>query len=265
MAAMPGISLWPMLTSYVQMKRPLIGITMSHSVKKGSPYDYVNQSYVHAVEMAGGVPVPLPNAGVSSELLTMCDGVLFTGGGDVHPKYYGEELAGTDPESVEENRDSVERDIFKQARASGIPVLGICRGIQTIAVFAGGTLIQDIASLQQKNGGGEPAYSHRQSMDRHKPSHSITIRPGTRLHSIQEKETRDVNSLHHQAVNRVPDGWIVSAFAQDGIIEAIERPGQPFMLAVQWHPEELAPENADDFRLFEALVKEALNRSVSND
>ncbi len=242
-------------------KAPLIGITMSHSIKNGSPYDYVNRSYLNAVEMAGGIPVPLPNIPASLGIVRMCDGVIFTGGGDVHPKHYGEELNGTAEDSIEEDRDRIEKELFIHAKDVRMPVLGICRGIQSIAVFAGGTLIQDISS--HKTAGVEKSgFNHRQAEDRHQPSHQIKIERGTKLFGIQGKETRNVNSLHHQAVKRIPEGWVVSALAEDGIIEAIEQPAQPFMLAVQWHPEELAAGNADDRKLFEALVSEAVNRAA---
>ncbi len=247
----------------VMEKLPLIGITMSHSVRNGSPYDYVNRSYLNAVESAGGVPVPLPNVDAAAELVEMCDGILFTGGGDVHPKHYGEEINGTDPASVEEIRDSTERVIFNRVREKGVPVFGICRGIQSLNVFAGGTLIQDISLHSMKANGTHPAISHRQVEDRHHPSHSIRIKPGTRLYAIQGRETRNVNSIHHQAVLQIPDGWIVSALAEDGIVEAIERPGPSFMLAVQWHPEELAAESDDDHRLFKAFVSESSAYSAS--
>ncbi len=259
-----AICLSLMHSSHIPMKRlPLIGVTMSHSVRKGSPYDYVNRSYLNAVKMAGGIPVPIPNVDTSIALVGMCDGMLFTGGGDVHPKNYGEEVEGTDVESIEEARDDTERGIFNHAIEEGMPVLGICRGIQSINVFAGGTLIQDIGIHSRKTNGGAAGLNHRQAEDRHKPSHSIRIKEGTVLHSIQRKGERRVNSLHHQAIGRVPDGWTVSAVAEDGIIEAIERPGPSFMMAVQWHPEELAAESEDDLRLFEALVSRSSEHSAA--
>ncbi len=175
-------------------------------------------------------PDPLPLDGLA--------GLLFTGGDDVNPSRYGAEPA---PEThrVDEPRDEAESRRMREAIESDIPVFCICRGMQLFNVVRGGTLIQHLEGHRTQPG------------DAGMPVHPIDIVPGTRLREILGTDRHEVNSRHHQAVDRVGDGLIVSARAS-GVIEAIELPGRRFALGVQWHPED-SIENPLDRRLFQAF------------
>ncbi len=233
----------------------------------------VGLEYTGGVEEAGGLPfiVPIPyriREGLTSEapafaeamaaeILEAVDGVLFTGGEDIDPETFGEgplrQLG-----SVEPARDLIELALARAALARGIPVLGICRGIQLLAIAAGGALYQDLGS--QKQG----TLKHRQSPSpRHALTHFVTVQPGTLLAGLLGSGDLKVNSFHHQAVSRVPEGFVASAAAPDGVIEAIEAvgaAGRRFVLGVQWHPENLWSRNPEFLGLFRGLVEAAAHR-----
>jgi putative glutamine amidotransferase len=134
-----------------------------------------------------------------------------------------------------------------------LPVLGICRGCQLLAVAAGGSLYQDIKLFAQS---GAHTLRHYQYLQRDLPSHGVTVSPGSLLHSIVGEEIM-VNSLHHQAVKDAPQGWLVSARAKDGVIEGLECPDSPFVLGVQWHPEQMTKRAGAHLSIFSALVEAA--------
>jgi len=169
------------------------------------------------------------------------------GGGDISPSFYGEKrtrgVKGIDP-----RRDACEAAVIREARKGGLPTLGICRGIQLLAAAFGGALYQD---LPREKG---TFLDHWQDTSRTAHSHEVRIAPKSLLHSILRKDSIPVNSRHHQAVKTLPHGFIPSASAEDGLVEALEDPGHPFLLAVQWHPE--GTFGGDDFsrRIFEAFV-----------
>jgi putative glutamine amidotransferase len=218
------------------MSPALIGLTTS------SPSDAehlpVHGAYAYAIATAGGLPVfvtpGLPTSTLR-DLFQRLDGLLFCGGGDLEPSTYGmttsAPLTGVDPE-----RDRLELTLARWALEDGKPVLGICRGQQLLNVAAGGTLIPDIPSLR-------PNALVHSDPDRPPEAllHSVTVKPDTYLAKVGTPPSLEVNSTHHQAVDRPGYGWEVSAVAPDGIIEGIEAPGHPFALAVQWHPERLMP------------------------
>ncbi|MGE5654042.1 MAG: gamma-glutamyl-gamma-aminobutyrate hydrolase family protein [Bacillota bacterium] len=229
------------------MKKPLIGISCSFNSKE-SQYA-MGVTYVESVKKAGGIPVMLTfvEGDDVHELLEHLDGVLFSGGPDMDPSFFGEEphqrLGGISPE-----RDAFEVEACREAMAMGLPILGICRGCQLINVVAGGNLVQDIPA--QVPG----AIKHGQDAPRWHASHTARIRPGTKLASILESDKISVNSYHHQSVKDVAPNWLVSAVAADGVIEAIEDPNQPFCLGIQWHPECFYEYTAFD-ALFRAFVE----------
>lgn len=245
---------------YYEMAKPLIALTMSTKVvepeigpTKGA---YLNLPYISSVEAAGGIPVPVPNTPSGVELAVGCHGIIFTGGGDVDPSLYGEEPSGTDVSSIDVERDRTENAIIAHPRFSKIPALGICRGIQSLAAFQSGKLIQDIPSFRHVETGVK-VIEHNQKGARSEFSHSIELVEGSLLEILFHKSSRMVNSMHHQALVSPPPHWRVSAYSEDGIIEAIELPGEIFKVGVQWHPEELYRREEMDSILFRTLVSES--------
>ena len=189
--------------------------------------------YVESVRAAGGEPVLLVNDDNPADVLQRVDGILLTGGADVDPALYDQPKHAsteTDPK-----RDAFEVPLSKAALASDVPLFAICRGVQVLNVAAGGTLVQDIPTE------APTPIEHSVTHQRDARAHDVEVKPGTRLASLiggsQSPETCSVNSRHHQAVGTVAPSFVVSAVSPDGIVEAIERPGAPFCLGVQWHPE----------------------------
>ncbi len=225
---------------------PIVGLTMARIAERR---DALTSTYMEAVQMAGGIPVLLPNM-VSQDALNAVDGLILTGGGDFHPKWYGEPNRGTRMETVSVERDATEMTLIREAGRRGIPMLGICRGIQALAVTLGGTLIQDLAS----------PIAHSQSAPRPEPTHTVEIDPASHLFTVLGLlKTVRVNSFHHQAVADVPPGWQVSARSEDGMIEAMEgQIGGTWSLGVQWHPEDMVQTGEGSaLKIFQGLIETA--------
>ena len=174
------------------------------------------------------------------------DGILFAGGQDVDPQFYGEETK-FDTVEVDRARDEFEMEMLDRALDLRLPILGICRGIQMINVKFGGTLYQELA--EEMNGG------HRQEGNRSAVTHGVTVTdPDSKLGEIFSGSCR-VNTLHHQAVKRLGRGLKVTAHSEDGLVEAVESADDyPFLMAVQWHPEELVAEHAEQRKLLELFI-----------
>ena len=212
--------------------------------------------YVEGVAQAGGAPVVLPPVGdrrVAEAVVGSLDGLLLSGGSDLSPSYYGEtpipELSVTLPE-----RDGFEMVLLELALRRGIPIFGICRGLQVLNVGLGGTLYQDIPAQL----GGE-VLKHRQTTPKWQPTHEVSVDAGSQVGGIVDRETLKVNSYHHQAIKDLADGLVVSATAADGVVEAVEYRdlSECWILGVQWHAEamrETAPEHRS---FFEAHVHAA--------
>lgn len=218
------------------MKKPVIALTPSHNTENDDLS--LRPTYLRAIGAAGGIGVILPlEIGKEDldQLTRMCDGFLFTGGPDPHPFLFGEEThANCRNASIV--RDTMELMLLKAAMAAEKPILGICRGIQLINVGLGGTIYQDIPS--QTN----PAFpiAHSQPFPYRVPSHHVTVAAGSRLSEIVGGMDRiQVNSFHHQAVKTPAPGLVPTAYAPDGMIEALEMPDYPYLLGVQWHPEHM--------------------------
>jgi putative glutamine amidotransferase len=181
--------------------------------------------------------------------LESLDGLLLTGGTDVNPVHYGQGRL-RDSESPDDLRDALELRLVREALAADLPVLGICRGLQLLNVALDGSLIQHLPSTpvhQVRPKGAESG--------RHPSAHQIRVEPNTQLAAIIGVGEHEVNSRHHQAVDRLGRGLIVSATASDGVIEAIEKPGAAFAVAVQWHPEDRVQVSDADRKLFLAFGK----------
>lgn len=235
----------------------MIGLTPGmHAQRDDGLIVGLARDYFDAVFGAGGLPVMLPLAQQSGELaalLEQVDGLLFTGGPDPDPCYWGEQphpgLGRIDPE-----RDGMELELARLALDRGTPVLGICRGAQMLAVARGGSLWQDITSQVQG------AIQHRQNAPRHYLFHDVTITPGTRVAAATgDRSVIRVNSFHHQAVREVPPGFVISGVTADRVIEAFEATGPGFAVGVQWHPESIAAAGGED-GLFRALVQASQRR-----
>lgn len=215
----------------------------------------VNASYVSAVAGAGGVPLILSQligeAG-APRALEGCEGLLLTGGEDVDPAYYGEQPSKA-LGSVDRERDRFELALFRAARAARLPVLGICRGIQLINVALGGTLYQDLPS--ERPG----PIDHDPGTARGARTHHVRLAPGSQAARALGVDRLVPNSFHHQAVKDLAPALIATGWSDDGVIEAVEgRPDDAWLLAVQWHPEEMHEDvSAPERGLFRALVEEA--------
>lgn len=240
---------------------PLIGVSTSVTVDKYPERAYVNAAYLNAVQQAGGVPVPLPpqlGADERAEILRRLDGVLLTGGGDVDPARFSEPRHPTTVD-VSAARDGLEIDLTRWALEAHVPLLAICRGLQVLNVALGGSLHQDIPSEP-----GSPldhSQAELQTRARHQPTHHVKVQEGSRLAAILGALELDVNSFHHQAIKRLGRGLEDVAWAPDGIIEGVEfGDDAPFVVGVQWHPEELAGHDLAARNLFAALVGRARER-----
>jgi len=236
--------------------RPVIGITpdlgqtSARPGRPATPQYELKQAYTDAVLAAGGLPIVLPyseDASAPQEALDLCDGLVITGGAfDIPAELYGAH-AGVRMGPLKRGRTAFEQRVLRAALAADVPVLGVCGGMQLLAVELGGTLFQDI--VQEVPG----ALDHEQRNDPREPGHAARIVPGSELASIVGSSEIEVNSTHHQAV-KDPGRARVCAVAPDQIVEAIELPDQ-FALGVQWHPELLA--GNEHLALYKALVERA--------
>lgn len=224
------------------MRKPVIGILCAkHDMGKLLPYYGTNAHYPEQVRAAGAVPVQLslhPGYEDSEAWIDLCDGFLFPGGGDFDPDWYGEALLpNLQPDSTAIDRESQALALtsIRKAAASGKPILGVCLGMQVLNVALGGSLYQDIPTQIPS----EVCHRGRleQTSDRWQIAHTVRLEAGSRIHAISSGEEIRVNSFHHQAVKEIAPGFRPTAWAPDGVVEAIERGN---ILGIQWHPENLS-------------------------
>jgi putative glutamine amidotransferase len=210
-------------------RRPGLGHHDSPRVRPRRDESFVNEAYVHAVRAAGGVPLLVaPGEADLDELLSIADAVVITGGNlDIHPHHYGA-LVAARLDTPDERRTQSELALARRCIQDGVPVLGVCGGMQALAVAAGGTLIQDIHTLVPD------ALEHEQPTDPAEGWHSLRVESSALRLVLGRAPV--VNSTHHQAVDD-PGPFRPVAWAPDGVIEAMELPGHPFCTGVQWHPE----------------------------
>ena len=227
--------------------RPVIGLSSYRETARWGaweqPADLLPAEYARAVEAAGGIPVLLPpsDPAAAVDVIDRLDGLVISGGADVAPTRYGE-APGEHTVSWRDDRDAWELALLDAADAVALPVLGVCRGMQVMAVHAGGRLDQhvpDVVGHERHNPGGDQYGAT-----------DIRVEAGSRLAALL-REGVVGTCHHHQAVAEHP-GFAAVAWADDGLLEAIEAPGERFRLGIQWHPEA-----ADDARLFAGLVRAA--------
>lgn len=231
-----------------------IAVSVSEKEKAKGP----ESPYFKALVAARVRPEEIQVVTAAGEARVSCeafDGVLFTGGEDVDPELYGEQIK-YDNVKVNRARDDFERALLDGAMKSGLPILGICRGTQMINVRFGGTLYQDLKNDRPLE------LDHKQQGSRSEPTHSVTVtEPDSLLHGVFTGMCR-VNSLHHQAINRLGHGLKVTAHSEDGLDEAVELAEEyPFFLAVQWHPEEMFSERPEQLKIFEQFVARCRERA----
>jgi putative glutamine amidotransferase len=257
-------------------ERPLIGVTTSE-VRRRESIEQIPQgeepasfemalglTYMRAVEAAGGIPLVIPPLEIEAiePLLDRVDGICLSGGPDIDPANYGAEphpeLGPTEPPL-----DRFELAVARTADARGVPILAICRGTQALNVARGGTLHQHLPDLSEEIG-------HRQRNPADQPSHAIEIEPGSRLSralgdGAPVDGALEVNSFHHQAIDRIGDRLAIVARAADGTIEAVEDSERPFLVGVQWHAETMVerPYEAALFRSFVDACRGGVSRPAA--
>jgi putative glutamine amidotransferase len=227
---------------------PVIGISAySQQARWGSwdlPAVLLPRRYTDMVAAGGGQPVLLPPQPGVTSLLARLDGLVLSGGGDIDPARYG---ADRDPASDPANpgRDDAELELARQAIAAGLPLLGICRGLQVVNVALGGTLHQHLPAVVGHDGHSPEQQGYG--------SHKVSVAAGSQLAGILGRTEAAVPTHHHQSVGRLGDGLVATAWTDDGTVEAAEFDDPAsFMIAVQWHPEA-----GDDLSLFTALAAAA--------
>ena len=220
-------------------KQPVIGITGNFG-EKGCE---LAEGYFESILKAGATPVifpPFEDRDALANVLEHIDGLLLSGGGDLNPLFTGEEPI-PQLHSVNYKRDLAELLLIRLAYDRQIPILGICRGIQMLNVVLGGTLKQDIPNHRVSETSDDPIW------------HDVRIAPSTRLAQIAGTDHARVNSYHHQAIDRLADGLVATAWAEDGTIEAMEMPGERFFVGLQWHPEKSLREDELSKAVFKAM------------
>jgi len=231
------------------MARPLIGITMD-SGERADRYA-LNCPYAAAVEKAGGLPVALPfrtEPSLAAELVDRLDGILFSGGDDLDPSFFGQELHPK-ARPIDPARQRFELALLAAAEARRRPILGICLGAQLLNVHRGGSLVQFLPDRP------EATLEHRK-LGRREVRHLVKLEPDTLLQRLLGKAEIMANSSHKQAIDRLGKDLRIIARAEDGVIEGVEDPGFPLFLGIQWHPERLQEEE-DHLAVFKLLVAKA--------
>ncbi len=234
---------------------PIIGIlsnilVMDSGTFPGMERSYVNHDYVAAIDAAGGIPVLLPvvkNTKAIRRQIESVDALVLSGGYDPNPLLYGENprrMAGFIFPEVDEHQLAA----IHLADRAGKPMLGICRGLQILNIAFGGTLHQDVSLVPLSY------VQHTQKSRRHSPGHEVSLDRGTFLGDVFGEALIVTNSFHHLAVKDLAEGFIISAKAQDGIVEGIERHGGTPIVAVQWHPEMMFEKNPVMLEIFKGFM-----------
>ena len=232
---------------------PTIGITGELTLNQsGAPVCRIGQAYIQAIRKAGGIPLLIP-IGIDlnhlDDLLSLLDGILLSGGGDIDPRHFNGTLHPS-LSGVSAERDELEFVLIEKTLTADLPMLAICRGIQVLNVALGGTLHTDLADQFPD------ALKHDWYPDhpRDKLGHTVSLNRNSVLHEILSSDVVPVNSLHHQGTAELAEGLEAIAFAPDGLVEAVSVKDASFGLGVQWHPECL-PDDPGMQALFHAFVE----------
>ena len=231
---------------------PVIGIISCGYMKN---QQFVSESYIHAIEECGGIPVLIPI--ISGESIypyysDICNGFLFCGGDDINPLLFGEEPL-THVGKINTRTDIFHISFMKHALSSHLPILAICRGMQILNIALGGTIYQDLAMRPS------PSLNHLQlSENREETSHKISISPNSMLYDCLGN-TALVNSFHHQSIHLLGEGLKITAIASDGVIEAIESSENAFLCGLQWHPECMIHSAPQMKKIFFSFIQKAKN------
>lgn len=234
-------------------RRPRIGISLD--IDDAQARYELKRTYVEAVLGSGGLPILVPFCApeVADEYFAGLDGLVLSGGAfDVPPSLYGEETRAACGPLVPE-RTETELRLLRGAIEGGLPILGVCGGMQLLNVALGGSLHQDLPT-------DLGIRIHQQPAPKDVPSHDVEVVAGTRLAALTGAGRLRVNSTHHQAVKAVAPGLLVSARSVDGLVEGIELPGHPFAVGVQWHPESALRHEARHAAIYQGLVRAAAER-----
>ena len=229
--------------------KPIIGIVPLIDEEKES--FWMLPGYMDGITEAGGIPVMLPLTGEAEDISQILDGIhgiLLTGGHDVEPEMYGEKAVAECGKPCRE-RDTMESILLDQALIRDMPVLGICRGIQFLNAYLGGTLYQDLPSQHPSD------TEHHQKPPYDMPVHRVDILSDSGLFHLLNKDNIAVNSYHHQAIKEKAEGLRAMAVSEDGIIEAVEMPDKRFVWAVQWHPEFSHKADEDSRKIFAEFIR----------
>jgi putative glutamine amidotransferase len=238
--------------------RPQIGLLMDFEAEgsfSSRPHYALRTVYFDAIWRAGGLPVAIPYIDEAIDTyIETCAGFIFPGGFYPFPA----RLYGRTADHNEElhPRHAFEVRLMREILKKDVPVLGICAGLQVIAAVKGATMFNNIAAETDSD------IDHLNEQPAEHTAHGITLSPGTLLHRIIQSDVMQVNTAHNESIKSVPEGLIVNAVADDGIIEGVELPDQKFCLGVQWHPEFFATPGDPNFRLFEALVSASNRQQV---
>jgi putative glutamine amidotransferase len=231
--------------------KPLIGLTTFYENKPRRDQTSISNNYINSVINAGGLPIILPITNDAMDIdryVNMLDGILFTGGEDVSPLFYGENPL-KQVTYISTDRDTHEIAMFKRAYENNIPILGICRGIQLINVALGGTLYQDIDVQIGGALGHGPMENPVNEL-----YHVVNIQKHSKLYDVFQTEALKVNSFHHQSIKDLGADLIVTALSTDGIIEGVENCQKNFVVGVQWHPEDLTSRYPLFLKLFQGFI-----------
>ena len=231
------------------MKRIVIGLTPQGDAQK--EVYRISPDFIKEISALGAIPMVLPSVTDNDDLLmdalSLCNGVIFTGGPDVRPSYFGEEIIPSCG-AISDERDAFELKLYKMALELDKSILGICRGVQVMNIGSGGDIYQDIYSQM-----GTKLVHH--TLDGKKAFHSVTVSADAVEMFGYSANCFVTNSYHHQNVRRLGEGFEAFGFTEDGLIEAIYMPSRRFVAGVQWHPEKRSSGDADSFRIMEKFIE----------
>ncbi|MCH5584065.1 gamma-glutamyl-gamma-aminobutyrate hydrolase family protein [Shimazuella sp. AN120528] len=248
--------------------KPIIGITANYSYEeevgtkihigvKGQQWQVLADDYIRAIEFAGGTPIIIPitkNIDSLLPVLSILDGIIFSGGSDIDPQCYGElpkfGLGQMDPLRDQHEIQLAQKVLYEME----IPVLAVCRGCQLINVADGGTLYQHLQHEKRE------AINHSPQSPKYHATHPVNIKTDSKLHSIFNKHKVHVNSFHHQGIKKIGKNFDATVTAPDELVEGIEMRGERFVVGVQWHPEMMIDQQLESKTLFEVFVQTCKQR-----